>query len=236
MLRQPRRKVLSDPELKKRADNPTIPRLQYMSILPSVKPLDSIDFRQGDHVRSRPGRLQTYGSEFAGGALASTLMPPSVEGHEKFDLYPNGADHKETSTRQEHPDRVRAAEQLLHRWRTGPTGREGRCGVGPAVAGAGRHQAEALRPSGDYFSQYAGNPPYMRKNGIDFSHEQLGRGLERRLRLPVADRRRPGDPGDRRLVEPEQQYPRGQPAARHGGRRDPTRASAIRCTATSTSA
>ena len=95
MLRGRAGKVLSDPELKKRADNLTIPRLQYMSILPSVKPLDNIDCRKAImYAVDQVGYQTAYGGEFAGGALASTLMPPSVEGHEKFDLYLNGADHK----------------------------------------------------------------------------------------------------------------------------------------------
>src|SRR3712207_7151461 len=33
-------KVLQDPELKARADNPTLPRLWYVSISPTVKPFD----------------------------------------------------------------------------------------------------------------------------------------------------------------------------------------------------
>ncbi len=88
-------KVLSDPELKTHADNPTIPRLQYTSINPTVKPLDNIDCRKAImYAVDQVGYQTAYGGEFAGGALASTLMPPLVEGHEKFDLYPTGADNK----------------------------------------------------------------------------------------------------------------------------------------------
>ena len=35
-----------------------------------------------------------YGGQFAGGDLATTLLPPTIPGHIDFDLYPNGQDHK----------------------------------------------------------------------------------------------------------------------------------------------
>ncbi len=36
-----------------------------------------------------------YGGQFAGGDLATTLLPPTIPGHiRSFDLYPNGPDHK----------------------------------------------------------------------------------------------------------------------------------------------
>jgi peptide/nickel transport system substrate-binding protein len=74
-------KILSDPELKKRADNPTIARLQYMSINPQVKPLDNIDCRKAImYGVDQVGYQTAYGGEFAGGQLATGLMPPSIDG------------------------------------------------------------------------------------------------------------------------------------------------------------
>ena len=35
-----------------------------------------------------------YGGPFAGGDLATTLLPPVIPGYEKFDLYPAGSDNK----------------------------------------------------------------------------------------------------------------------------------------------
>ncbi|MGH3882335.1 MAG: ABC transporter substrate-binding protein, partial [Pseudonocardiaceae bacterium] len=88
-------RVLNDPNLKAQADNPASARTWYTSINPKVAPLDNIECRKAIMYGMDHKSYQTaYGGEFAGGALASTLMPPSVEGHEKFDLYPNGADHK----------------------------------------------------------------------------------------------------------------------------------------------
>ena len=143
-----------------------------------MKPLDNIDCRKAImYAVDQVGYQTAYGGEFAGGALASTLMPPSVEGHEKFDLYPNGADHKgDVNKAKEHltacgqPNGFSTSMAYRADWP-----KEKAAGVGPAVAGAGRHQAErcAASSSGDY-SQYAGNPPYMRKNGIGLATNSWG--------------------------------------------------------------
>jgi peptide/nickel transport system substrate-binding protein len=172
-------KVLSDPELKKRADNPTIPRLQYMSILPSVKPLDNIDCRKAVmYAVDQVGYQTAYGGEFAGGALASTLMPPSVEGHEKFDLYPNGADHKgDVNKAKEH---LTACGQpngfstsMAYR-ADRPKEKAAAESVQQSLARVGIKLTLRGFPSGDYFSQYAGNPPYMRKNAIGLATNSWG--------------------------------------------------------------
>ena len=55
-------------------------------------------------------------------------------------------------------------------------------------------------PQGDYFA-HAGNPAVRRRRTTRPDRQRLGRGLERRLRLPVADRRTAGHPGDRWLVQ-----------------------------------
>ncbi len=44
-------RVLGDPTLKARADNPTLGRLWYTSINPTVKPFDNIECRKADRVR-----------------------------------------------------------------------------------------------------------------------------------------------------------------------------------------
>lgn len=83
--------VLSDPEKKKLVDNPTIARLWYTSINPTVKPLDNIECRKAIMYGMDHKSYQTaYGGEFAGGELATTILPPQIPGYEKFDLFPAG--------------------------------------------------------------------------------------------------------------------------------------------------
>ena len=172
-------KILSDPELKKRADNPTIARLQYLSINPQVKPLDKIDCRKAIMYAIDQVAYQTaYGGEFAGGQLANSLMPPSIDGHVDLNVYPNGDDHKgdvnkakeslqacgqpngfatNMAYRSDRPKEKATAEALQQSLQ--------RVGIKLTLKGF---------PTGDYFSTYAGNPPYARKNNLGISTNSWG--------------------------------------------------------------
>ena len=46
------------------------------------------------YAMDHTGYQTAYGGPFAGGDLATTLLPPNIPGHADFDLYPNGPDHK----------------------------------------------------------------------------------------------------------------------------------------------
>lgn len=88
-------RVLGDPTLKQRADNPTTARLLYTNILSTVKPLDNIDCRKAImYAMDRTSYQNAVGGQFAGGEIATTVMPPVIPGYEKFDLYPAGDDNK----------------------------------------------------------------------------------------------------------------------------------------------
>jgi len=164
-------KVLSDPTLKARTDNPVISRLWYTSINPTVKPLDNIDCRKAImYAMDRTSYQTAYGGAFSGGEIATTVMPPMIPGYQKFDLYPAGADNK--------GDVAKAKEALA------------KCGQpnGFATNIAYRNErpkekatAEAFQQAlervgikltlkgyakADYFSSYAGNPPFVKANNL----------------------------------------------------------------------
>ena len=85
--------VLSDPAKKAYVDNPSSARLWYTSINPTVKPLDNKDCRIAiQYAMSRKSYQTAYGGEFAGGELATTILPPQIPGRQDFDLYPAGED------------------------------------------------------------------------------------------------------------------------------------------------
>ena len=171
--------VLSDPAKKAQTDNPLIARLWYVSINPQVKPLDNIDCRKAvEYAADRTGYQAAYGGEFSGGQIATTLLPPQIPGYQKFDLYPAGADNKgdvakakaalvacgkpdgfETniSYRAERPKEKATAESLQQ-----------------ALARVGIKLTIKAYPQGDYFSQYAGNPPFDRANNIGLSTNGWG--------------------------------------------------------------
>ena len=164
-------KVLSDPTLKARTDNPTVARLWYTSINPTVKPLDNIDCRKAiQYAMDRTSYQTAYGGAFSGGELATTIMPPMIPGYQKFDLYPAGADSK--------GDVAKAKEALTkcgqpNGFATNIAYRNER----PKEKATAEAFQQALEKVGikltlkgyakaDYFSSYAGNPPYVKANNI----------------------------------------------------------------------
>ncbi len=164
-------RVLQDPNLKASADNPLIPRLWYTSINPTVAPFDNIECRKAVmFAMDQTGYQTAYGGVFAGGELATTIMPPQIPGHAAFDLFPNGPDNKgdleaaktsltacgqgggfETNIayRAERPKEKATAEAFQQ-----------------ALSRVGIKLTLRPFPQGDYFSAYAGNPPYVRKNNL----------------------------------------------------------------------
>ena len=164
-------RILQDPTLKAQADNPAIPRLWYTSINPTVKPFDNIECRKAVLFgMDQTGYQTAYGGQFAGGDLATTILPPQIPGYEAFDLYPNGEDNKgdveaakdaltkcgqpngfatNISYRAERPKEKATAEAFQQ-----------------ALARVGIQLTLKPYPQGDYFSQYAGNPPFVVKNNL----------------------------------------------------------------------
>jgi peptide/nickel transport system substrate-binding protein len=147
-------RILQDPTLKANADDPLGVRLWYTSINETVPPLDNISCRKAiEYGMDRTGYQTAYGGEFAGGEMATTILPPSVPGHMDFDLYPNGPDHKGFETniayRAERPKEKATAEAFQQ-----------------ALGRVGIKLTLKPYPLGDYFAQYCGLPPYVVKNKL----------------------------------------------------------------------
>ncbi|ADB32846.1 extracellular solute-binding protein family 5 [Kribbella flavida DSM 17836] len=172
-------KVLTDPALKAQSDNPTMSRLWYTSINPTVPPLNNVECRKAVQYAMDKTSYQTaYGGAFSGGDLATTIMPPAIPGYEKFDLYPAGQDNKgdldkakqaltacgqpngfstNMAYRSDRPREKATAEAFQQALK--------RVGINLTLKGY---------PSGDYFSQYAGNPPFVVANKIGLAANGWG--------------------------------------------------------------
>jgi len=164
-------RVLTDPTLKENSDNPLGVRLWYTSINPTVPPLNNIECRKAvEYAMDHTSYQTAYGGQFAGGDLATTILPPSIPGYTKFDLFPDGTDHKgdldaakksleacgqpngfETNIayRAERPKEKATAEAFQQ-----------------ALGRVGIKLTLKPYPQGDYFAQYAGLPPYVVKNKL----------------------------------------------------------------------
>jgi peptide/nickel transport system substrate-binding protein len=164
-------RVLQDPNLKANADNPVTTRLQYTSINPTVPPLGNIECRKAiQYGMDRTAYQTAYGGQFAGGDLATTLLPPIIPGHTDFDLYPNGPDHKGD---------LDAAKKSLEACGQ-PNGFETNIAYRPerpkekataeafqqALGRVGIKLTLRPYPQGDYFAQYCGLPPFVVKQKL----------------------------------------------------------------------
>jgi peptide/nickel transport system substrate-binding protein len=163
-------RVLGDPTLKARADNPTLSRLWYTSINPTVPPFDNIECRKAIEYGMDKTSFQTaFGGEFAGGALASTLMPPIVPGYKQFDLYPTPdskgdlAKAKDALTKCGQPNGF--STNISYRIER-PKEKATAEAFQQQLAKIGIKLTPKGYPRKDYFSTYAGNPPYVKKNNL----------------------------------------------------------------------
>jgi len=163
-------RVLTDPALKARADNPNLLRLWYVSINPTVKPFDNIECRKAIEYGMDKTAYQTaYGGPFSGGDLATTLLPPVVPGYQKYDLYPTQdgkgdlAKAKEALTKCGQPNGF--STNLSYR-NERPKEKATAEAFQQQLAKIGIKLTLKGYPKKDYFSTYAGNPPYVAKNNL----------------------------------------------------------------------
>ncbi|MEO3885193.1 ABC transporter substrate-binding protein [Nonomuraea sp. B5E05] len=171
-------KVLPDPALKARTDNPTIPRLWYISVIPDTPPLDNIECRKAVMwAADRVANQTAYGGELAGGEIATNVLPPPIVGQEKFDLYATPGNNGD----------VNKAKQALtacgqpNGFSTTMTYRSDRPrekalaeAMEQALAKVGIKLTLKGFPGSSYFSDYAGNVNYVKKNGIGLAAHGWG--------------------------------------------------------------
>ncbi|MGI5289617.1 ABC transporter substrate-binding protein [Nonomuraea polychroma] len=171
-------KVLPDPALKARTDNPVLQRLWFVSVIPDVKPLDNPDCRKAVlWAADRVANQTAFGGPVAGGDIATNVMPPPIKGQQKFDLYaspdnkgdvnkakealtacgqPNGFSTT-MSFRSDRPREKALAESMQQ-----------------ALARVGIKLTLKGFPASSYFSDYAGNVEYVKKNGIGLAAHGWG--------------------------------------------------------------
>ncbi|MCD0450122.1 ABC transporter substrate-binding protein [Actinocorallia sp. API 0066] len=144
--------------------------LTYMTIDGRVAPFDNIACRRAVQYAIDKVSVQTsLGGPISGGDIASTVLPPTVVGHEEFNKYPSAgnagdlAKAKEQLTecgkpngfatkltyRADRPKEVAAAESIQQSL--------GKAGIKVDLKGY---------PSGDYFTKYAGSPAFLKDNGV----------------------------------------------------------------------
>lgn len=97
--------ALGDPNQAKYTDAVPAGRLWYIALDSQVAPLNNVHCRQAvEYAVDKVAAQTAYGGQLAGGAIASTVLPPTVSGYTKFDDY--------EAVSQPHGDDTKAKQQL----------------------------------------------------------------------------------------------------------------------------
>jgi len=163
-------KILNDPTLKANSDAAPQPRTWYTAINSDVAPFDNVACRKAvEFATDKVAYQNAFGGPLAGGKIATNLMPPLIPGQQSFDTY---------ATPNNSGDVAKAKEQLTACGK--PDGFETNISFRPERPKE-KAAAEAMQqslskvgikltlkpyPAGDYFSLYAGNPEFAKKNNL----------------------------------------------------------------------
>jgi peptide/nickel transport system substrate-binding protein len=164
-------RILSSPTLKANADSAFTGRAWFAYLNTKVAPMSNLHCREAVEYAVNKVNVQTaWGGPVAGGAIASTLMPPVIAGYKSFDLYealskptgdvtaakqqltmcgqPNGFSTN-LSYRSDRPKEVAAATAIQ-----------------ASLAPVGIKVTLKGFPSGSYYTNFAGAPAYVHAHDI----------------------------------------------------------------------
>ncbi|MFI6503529.1 ABC transporter substrate-binding protein [Nonomuraea typhae] len=162
-------KVLPDPALKARADNITIQRLWYTSINPTVKPFDNKDCRIAvQYAMDKTGYVAAYGGP-TGGEIATNLLPPTIPGAQKIDLYPSPEGKGDIAKAKEHLTKCgqpNGFDTSVSYRAERPKEKATAEAIKDSLARAGINVTIKPYPLKDYFSSFAGKPSFVVKEGL----------------------------------------------------------------------
>ncbi|WP_328902508.1 ABC transporter substrate-binding protein [Streptomyces sp. NBC_00441] len=160
-------KVLGKAAEKAKTDNPYAGALQYLALNVNVKPFDNVECRKAvQYAVDKQSMVDSIGGSVKGDP-ASTVIPPTVAGYKKFDLYPTEGSKGDVAKAKEHlakcghpdgfkttltarsdrPDEVTAATQLQN-----------------SLKAIGVTAEIKQFPADKYFTDFAGVPAWVHKN------------------------------------------------------------------------
>jgi peptide/nickel transport system substrate-binding protein len=164
-----RAKILANPSLKANSDDPLTGFGWFYYIDSQV--ITNVACRQAIEYATNHLTLQNaYGGPVAGGAIGSTVMPPTIAGYTPFDLY------EATTKTQGDPAKAKQMLQSCGKasgFSTGiayrsdrPTESQGAQALQQALSAVGIKTTLHGYPTSTYFSNFAGVPKYMSSHDI----------------------------------------------------------------------
>ncbi|WP_432101792.1 ABC transporter substrate-binding protein [Streptomyces sp. bgisy091] len=170
-------KVLVKAAEKAKTDNPYAGVLQYMALNVNVKPFDNAECRKAvQYAVDKKSLIDSIGGSVKGDP-ATTVIPPTVAGYKKFDLYPTEDSKGDVAKAKEHltkcgqpngfkttltarsdrPDEITAATQIQG-----------------SLKAIGITADIKQFPSDKYFTDFAGVPAWVHKNNAGMMMMQWG--------------------------------------------------------------
>jgi peptide/nickel transport system substrate-binding protein len=170
-------KILTDPNLKKNADDPVSAFTRYTAIMPSVIP--NVHCRKAIfYAWDKKAELQAYGGPTAG-ELAGGMTPPGIPGYKPdFNPYPSGSDG--------HGDVTKAKAELKQCGKPGGFSTKLAYGT-PSAQAANMFKLEKsalgrvgikitalTQDSSTYYSTFIGSPANIKNQGIGIANAGWG--------------------------------------------------------------
>lgn len=166
-----RARILGSKSLQQNADDPVNGFMDYAALNTQVAPLNNVDCRKAiEYAVNKTTQQTAYGGPIAGGDIASTLLPPTVSGYQKSDLY--------EATTQSAGDVTKAKQELTKCGKpNGFTVNISARGDRPKEVSAAQGIQEALKQigvtaninqyqSGQYFTNFAGVPSFVHSHQL----------------------------------------------------------------------
>jgi peptide/nickel transport system substrate-binding protein len=162
-------KILSTPSLKADSDDALNGFLRFIYI--NTKQIPNLHCREAIEYAADKVTLQdAYGGPVVGGAIASTIMPPTVLGYKSYDLYdsltkPNGDDAAAKAQLKLCGKPSGFSTNMAYRTDT-PGDPQAATALQQALAAVGIKISLLGFPTGKYYGDFAGVPAYMNAHGI----------------------------------------------------------------------
>jgi ABC-type transport system substrate-binding protein len=164
-------KILSTPSLKADADDPFTGRAWFAYLNTKVAPLTNIHCREAIEYGVNKTEVQTaWGGPIAGGAIASTLMPPVIDGYKSFDLYKAltepGGDATDAKAQLAACGQPNGFSTNLAYRSDRPKEAAAATAIQASLAQIGIKVTLKGFPSGTYYTDFAGSPAYVHSHDI----------------------------------------------------------------------
>ncbi|SDP31346.1 ABC transporter substrate-binding protein [Actinacidiphila guanduensis] len=162
-------KLITQKQYADQSDDPYAGATSYMAINPNVAPFNNIHCREAVEWGVNKASVQQALGGAVHGDVASTLLPPSVNGYSKFDLFPskgNAGDVSKAKAALAACGKPNGFSANITARTDRPTEVAAATAIQQALKPIGINLSIKTYPSGKYFSNFAGVPSYVHSHDL----------------------------------------------------------------------